>query len=321
MNARNILNALGKTDEGLLADTAALRDTRPKKRNLPRWAAVAACLALVMSLALTAEASTGAVSNLLAPLFGCAQTEIVDSIGIPVGVSASADGYTLTAEAIIGDRHNFAVVYSLTREDGQPIAEKAHFATWDTAGRRVGHGGGGSLRTVPDENDPSRLYVIEDWSVSGSIIGRQLSVKFADLGIYVPHGEDIPIAPGPWELTYTLRYEDSSKTLPLWNLAVTGGDGTQYRFKKLSISPVGLYLDFTILDPVWGKVHTLHEQVILRLKDGTELVLEGNGSYHHSQSGKTAKGSYSAMYGIPVPFEDMEALILCDTVYPLELSE
>lgn len=35
MNARNILNALGKTDEGLLADTAAFRDARPKSGICP----------------------------------------------------------------------------------------------------------------------------------------------------------------------------------------------------------------------------------------------------------------------------------------------
>ncbi|MBQ8834089.1 MAG: DUF4179 domain-containing protein [Oscillospiraceae bacterium] len=320
MNTDKLIHNLGNIDEDLIAEAAELRTRQKRRPRLPRWAAAAACLVLVMSLAVTAEASTGAVSNLLAPLFGCAQTEIVDSIGIPVGASVSADGYTLTAEAIIGDRYNFAVVYSLTRDDGQPIAENAHFATWDPSKSRHGSGGG-SLRTVPDEEDPSRMYFIEEWSVSGSVIGRQMSVTMGDLVIYAPDGEDIPLASGPWELTYTLRYEDSGKTLPLWNLPVTHPDGTQYKFKKLDISPVGLHLDFTILDPVWGTVHTLHEQVILRLKDGTELLLEGNGSYHHKGGGKTAKGSYSAMYGIPVPFEDMEALIICGTVYPLELTE
>ena len=319
MNPDRILRAIGAADEELIAEAADL-SPKPKRRPLRRWAALAASLLVVAGLAVTAEASTGAVSNLLAPLFGCAQTEIVDRIGIPVGASCTADGYTLTAEAIIGDRYNFAVVYSLVREDGQPIDKNTHFATWDTSCRRLGSGGA-IMGHLPGGDDPSKVYFFEKHNVSGSIIGRKVTVKFADLVIFSPDGEDIPLASGPWELSYTLRYEDTGKTISLWNLTVTDEEGIQYKLKKLSISPVGLHLDYTILNPVWNQVYTLSQQFILRLKDGTELTLNGSGRYHHGENDKTADCSFSSMYSTPIPFEDMEALIVCGTVIPLELTE
>ena len=84
---------------------------------------MAACIALVLSIALTAEATNGTVSNLLAPIFGGAQTEIVDDIGVPIGASTSVNGYTLTVDAIIGDRYSVMIAYTLSRDDGQPIPE------------------------------------------------------------------------------------------------------------------------------------------------------------------------------------------------------
>lgn len=38
--------------------------------------------------------------------------------------SVTVNGYTLTADAVIGDRYNIANVYTLTRDDGQPSGER-----------------------------------------------------------------------------------------------------------------------------------------------------------------------------------------------------
>ena len=44
-------------------------------------------------------------------------------MGMPVGASDTDGGVTITADAIIGDTYSYAVVYSIAREDGQPLAE------------------------------------------------------------------------------------------------------------------------------------------------------------------------------------------------------
>ena len=104
------------------------------RQNGFRWKPlVAAVLAIILlAIPVSAEVVNGYVSNLLAPLFGGAQTEIVDKIGKPIGATVTADGYTLTADAVIGDQYNVAIVYTLSRDDGQPIPEGTHFC-------RMGH--------------------------------------------------------------------------------------------------------------------------------------------------------------------------------------
>lgn len=51
------------------------------------------------------------------------QTELLDWMGVPVGASDTHNGVTITADAIIGDAYSYAVVYSIVREDGQPLVE------------------------------------------------------------------------------------------------------------------------------------------------------------------------------------------------------
>ena len=169
-----------------------------KKNHSFRWKPLVAAILVVVLLAIpvSAEVVNGYVSNLLAPLFGSAQTEIVDKIGKPIGATVTADGYTLTADAVIGDRYNVAIVYTLSREDGQPIPEGTHFAEWDTD-IIWGASGGGSLTQVKNEEDPSKLHFIESWSRESPLIGRYVSAYFSNLEIYNENGEDIPIADGP----------------------------------------------------------------------------------------------------------------------------
>ena len=62
-----------------------------RSRRFPRLGlAAAAAIACLTIGAGAAEAATGAVSDFFAPLFGTAHTEIIDSIGYPIGVSDSA---------------------------------------------------------------------------------------------------------------------------------------------------------------------------------------------------------------------------------------
>ena len=123
MKKDQILDSLGRIDDEVIQNVNEARTAQKPKLKVRRWAAMAACFALVLSMALTTEATNGTVSNLLAPLFGGAQTEIVDEIGVPIGASTSVNGYTLTVDAIIGDRYSVMIAYTLTREDGQPIPE------------------------------------------------------------------------------------------------------------------------------------------------------------------------------------------------------
>ena len=104
-----LVKAFGKINDDLIEDAYIEKASR-KQFDFRKWIAIAACFLLIIGSAVAVDATSGAVSNLLAPLFGMTHTEIVDKIGVPIGASSSADGYTLTADAVIGDRSNMAVV-------------------------------------------------------------------------------------------------------------------------------------------------------------------------------------------------------------------
>ena len=295
-----------------------------KKRQSFRWKPLVAAVLVIVLLAIpvSAEVVNGYVSNLLAPLFGGAQTEIVDKIGKPIGATVTADGYTLTADAVIGDQYNVAIVYTLSRDDGQPIPEGTHFAEWDTD-IIWGASGGGSLTQVKNEEDPSKLHFIESWSRESPLIGRYVSAYFSELEIYNENGEDIPIADGPWELKYTLRYEDTSVNIPVNALKVTDTNGKNYQINKISISNVGLRLEGVIFDPQWrGEPPFGAFEVCVRTKDGTDTLLEDtNAGGGYSVGDKTAKFHFNAMFEIPFELKKIDALIICGTEYSVSITE
>lgn len=317
MTTPRIMDAMNYLDDALISEAVAYK--RPNRRTLRmKWGSLAACLAVVLFVVpMSAEAAGGYVSNLLAPLFGTAQTEIVNDIGIPIGASISADGYTLSVDAIIGDRYNIAIVYTLTKEDGQAIPEKAHFKDWNTA-FMTGRAAGGSLTAVRDEKDPSQLHLVEIWNNDIPLLGRLIQTTFSNLA-----ADDDPngtIAQGPWNVKYTLRYDDSSVSVPTNGFTVTDDDGKEIRIDKIQISPIGLHLDLTLFDPAWGGPLLRGFDAAIQFTDGTIMDLEtAGGGSGFTKGGKTAAASYSALFESPVDLEDVAAIIICGSSYAVDL--
>lgn len=319
MSKDQIIDSLGRIDEEIIHKVAKERTRKRPKIVLRRWFSLAACFALIFSVALTAEATNGSVSNLLAPLFGGAQTEIVNEIGIPAGASVSVNGYTLTADAIIGDRYRYAVVYTLSRDDGQPVPDNVKFLNWNPG--RFGSGGGTLTAGIRDENDPNVVHFVEDMHGQSPVIGRIITTSFSTLGIHNKDGDDTIIAEGTWELTYTLRYEDSSEKIPVRDLYVTDEGGQYYKVRKILLSPVGIHFDLLLYDPDFTDGIFRDFKVTLLLTDGTELPLEGGGGGKYTEGDKSAKVSYYARFDTPVPRGDIEAIIICGTVFDISASD
>ena len=156
------------------------REAAPPRRRPLRPALALAAAAVLLAGAVSAEVADGTVSNLLAPLFGGAQTDLVDDIGHPVEASATAGGYTLTVDAVIGDRYHMAVVYTLTRNDGEPLPEEIYFGSWSNSVLKGS--GGGSLETRRTEDTPAnQIHLIERWSSAAPLFRRTATAVFADL--------------------------------------------------------------------------------------------------------------------------------------------
>ena len=294
-----------------------------KKPNVIRWKPIAAAVlaAVLLTIPVSAELINGYVRNLLAPLFGNAQTEVVDKIGKPIGASSTADGYTLTADAVIGDQYNVAIVYTLSRDDGLPIPEGTCFDQLNTD-IISGASGGGSLTFVKDKANPEKMHIIENWSRKSPVIGRYVTAYFSKLAIHNKNGEDIPIAEGPWEVSYTLRYEDTSIDIPVDNLHVMDSSGDNYQIYGILISNVGLHLDGVLLNPEWVQEPPFKDfEVSLKMKDETIIPLKDhNSGGNYAEKDKTADYYFNAFFEIPIDLNEVESLIICDNEYPLQLD-
>ena len=312
MSKDQIIDSLGRIDDDIISKVNRARTARKPKPQIRCWAAMAACFALIISMALTAEATNGTVSNLLAPLFGGAQTEIVDKIGVPIGASASVNGYTLTADAIIGDRYSVMIAYTLSRDDGQPIPENIDFED------RGMMASGYSTRIEIDEEDPSIARFHERWRLDVPIIGRIVSPAFTNL--IIDNGEeDTLLVEGVWELTFTFRYPDATERLPIKSFEVTDDGGNRYEVKKMMLSPVGIHLDLVFYNPHHEGGIFKDFTMSLIMSDGTEMSLPNGGGGGGWTMGDTqANISYYANFDIPIPHDDIKAIVICDTTYELD---
>lgn len=311
---------------------AALSAAKVRRRGrLKLAAALAAVLALLLGTA-GAELADGAVSNLLAPLYGGAQTELVDSIGHPVGASATSNGYTLTADAVIGDRHNIAVVCTLSRDDGQPLPEGLSFEDWESNAFELspfGGGGGGSGSWERDPEHPDRMLLTYQWTLSGPILLRNFQLTARDLSVYDEESESSQVVTeGEWNLSFTLRYRDATVSVPVDGLTVTGTEGDEHEIKKLELSPIGLHIDTVAPNPGFGLGPDDHPslslmpgfQVLVRLADGTEV--DANRNCNKNGGGRmdapTIKTTFDSFFDSPIPFEDVEAIIICGMEVPVK---
>ena len=312
MNKNQIVDALGRIDDDVIQKVNAARGQRKHKPNIRSWISLAACFLLISSIALTAEATTGAVSNLLAPLLGGAQTEIIDEIGVPVGASASVNGYTLTVDAIIGDRYSVMIAYTLTREDGQPIPANIDFDTREV--RASGYG----TRIEIDEGNPSVAHFYERWHRNEPLFGRIVTPSFSNLVMNKGKENETLIAEGTWEITFTIRYPDTSEKIPVKNLYVYDEDGRKYQVTGIVLSTMGVHMDVIEYDPVFAEASYIGFKTALLLADGTEVPLDGGGGGKMHEGDKTRKFSYYGEFDIPVPCEDIKAIVICGTIYEIE---
>ena len=339
-----LYESIGALDEELLARSEYRLIGRRKRRLSRRFVKTLIAVAVAAGLLLTAEAG-GTISNLFAPLFGYAQSDLIDSVGRPIGVSVSADGYTLTADAVVGDSHRVVIVYTLRRDDEQPIEGALRFDGWDfhrEAGvlwlfdaMLNGGGSGGLGAPEPVEGDPSSIRFYEEVEWRGlSLFPRYHSVQFYDL-VRLPDeegGEETLIAEGPWKLDFTLRHRSETRKIRTPQTTVTSALGYQFRFNKVEVSSFGVYIRGKLLNPpepdmdddelTQEKTNELALEKIaisVRRKDGTVSELPNGGlGLSGSDDGKPWAFRLSREFEAPVPLDEIQAVIVGGEEIPIE---
>lgn len=325
----------------------ALRPARPHAR---RWARVAAglALALVLGGGGTVAVAAGVLPNpadVLSDVFGGApaQTELLNNVGRPIGASATSNGVTVTAEAVAGDRFNYAVAYSIEFDDpaaleGIEFHEGGTLTYVGDAFLRVdgAMSDGGLVRLYdadPGDNTLQLVQVmgVQTWNDAG-IVGRTARFSMSKLEIFTDEGEFKTLAAGNWNLKFEMNYVDTTVDLPAGQ--TTTWQGSNVTIDAVAVSSLGVTVDYTIDRQTRdlalpGEVsdEALAEQaavmglpVIVTFADGTTFdATDANGSSaKHSDSTTTV--SKATTYDRIVAAGDVVSVTVGDVEIPVNAA-
>ena len=299
------------------------RTARPQRahRRSPHRIAAAIGIAAVLAIGGGTAYATGTLTRAadsLAAVFGAgpAQTELIDQIGRPIGASCTSNGITITADAIIGMRHAYAVAYTIEKDDGTAFDELtmnqngAYNLVLDGGGSinaltalRLGvDASGGTRYTFDADPADNSLQIVEMTRIGGSdfsLVGETLHFNATEIG-FTRVGEDgrnLPsqaIATGDWNMSFKIDYEDLSVDLPVGQTFTINGNSAVV--DELAVSPLGATITYTV-DAVDGpsgptgletgaEKRVGHGNFTVTFTDGATQEL-GSGYTSWQQNGKT----------------------------------
>ena len=314
-----LYDAIGEISTEYIEDA----ENEPPLRLPIAFRSVVAVLVAVIMLAVpvSAEMVNGYVSNLFAPLYGVAQTELVDQIGVPIGATITLGDYCLTADAVIGDRYNIAIVYSLTRNDGGQLDEGINFANYSNSLQK---GNGVGMYNFCMSDDKTTCYIADVWTAAGSLfLDRMAEVTFTDIMIFDSiTQENKLLQAGEWSLKFTVRYEDSSVTIPTTDTVIKDARGKEYIIHQMIVSPIGIHLDITAPNPhINGFDNTFQFgdiSLAIVLCDGTVQDVENlNFETHGDMNAEMHEANVGALFNEPIPLNQIEKIVVCDTSFIL----
>ena len=288
-----------------------------KVRSIRRTVTVGVAAALLMTMGVGAAVTLTPAGEVFASVFGGApaQTEIMDRMGVPIGASDTADGVTITADAIIGDTYSYAVVYSIARDDGKPLAEDLTPLggtdgplplTFDQSDTFIGMLGGSHGTAYFYDADPAdnAIQYVEMMTADTPIEPGTATATFQNLYL---RGKDIQdrtlLAEGKWKIRFQFDFPDSGVSLDAGQtFQLSGMEAT---LDGVTLSPLSIQVDYTVWEElVWDHQDQADGQmgehdreqsyrffeslpVTVNFTDGTALDLTGNGGGIRPEDGKT----------------------------------
>ena len=202
-------------------------------------------IAAVIAAALCAACASGALQAAV-QAFGLflghqpEQTQVLGEMAQPIGASVTDNGVTLTVDAVLGDANSYAILYTLSRDDGGPLFPGVddpaiinltdfrfdeNLTTTDPESmedalkdRDVVGGGGDGPRfssILPGDN---AVHFIEtsNWptlnGMRGPATATFTNLRAKTVSIEIPE-EELCIE-GNWAVDFQIDYKDASRYLP-----------------------------------------------------------------------------------------------------------
>ena len=127
----------------------------------------------------------------------------------------------------MGDTYSYAIVYSIRRDDGEPLVSQEVLESGDNAlpltfdshdvtpgnplAVLLGGGGGGYSRFYDADPNDNAIQFMEVWTFSSPIRPGKVTATFQ--GLYEASEDYLDkelLAEGPWKLEFHMAFEDSS---------------------------------------------------------------------------------------------------------------
>ncbi len=322
------------------AATEVMKTRRSRRVHFPfaKIASIAACLLCVLTLTAEAAGISTPVSRWLGPIFGnrVAQTEVIDSIGIPLDAYDTDTGITIRAEAVMGDAYNTAILFSITRDDGEPIlpdgipVSRLMLGGWGSISKQEGGAHGASRFLDPDPGDNTIQYLMLR-SFDMPITKDPAVVQFTDLKYWNTETEEPEVLyEGKWRFRFEVDYEDSS--LVMGNNETFIQEDMLFTITEVRISPIAIRISYEVDSEVhWSDTPSgrLPEEdrrqqerymenvsILLIKKDGTIIDMSLSGGSIQPKDGKTYCTKSDVLPEI-VPLAELDRIIVGDVEYPL----
>jgi hypothetical protein len=294
---------------------------------------IAILSAAALGVLVVGAGATGALKSLpeaFAGIFSEEQTEVADQIGYPIGAMATSNGVTITADAILGDAYNACMVYTIQREDGQPLTtnvEGLQFEDSDMNMTGMGGASGYSYFFDQDPNDNAIQYVE---SISGDEPLKKGTVKVEFKNLTQTRLDDSDsgtktLVEGDWKLKFQVNYEDSTVALPAGQTFQQ--DGMHFAIEELSLSKVGIRVHYTVDQKLPCKTsdekqRELEDKIFTNMtiqivkKDGTILDASNLGGFWTPEDGKT-DCLKSGMLPEIISLDEVESVIVGGVTVPV----
>lgn len=302
---------------------------------------IAAAVCLVSLLTVTAEAAgiPTPVSEILSPIFGgaVAQTEVINRIGRPIDASDTDNGVTIRAEAIIGDRYNACIVFSITRDDGSPLlpenipAEQLRLGGFGDVSLVRSGGAHGSARFRDDIPGDNQIQYICTISSDEPLNKGTAKVEFQDLSYWnEASGESVPVVEGHWKFRFDVDYEDAS--VRLGNGETFSQESMQFTITDIYVSPVGIRMDYEVDSEVqWSNApsgrlpeedrlqmerYMENVEILLVKKDGSVIDMSNTGGSIRPDNGKTYC-TKSTVFSDILPLAELDSVRVGGISFPI----
>lgn len=243
--------------------------TAPRRKPFRRalLITVAVCALLIGTASATGMLKT--IAEWFSPFFGTSSTQqadIMNEIGTPVGVSDTDNGITLTAEAIVLDKYNLCVAYTISWEDDDAIdlpdweLSKPDFNTpgskqflifetpFYTLDTMSGFGVNGWFSDGdPNDNQIEYYEIFSGDGANGILTAGELTVDLENIqAVTMDEDNNVThntIATGHWQLTFDATSEkDCSITLDDVERSFEAAN-CSFIVKDITISPIAIHID------------------------------------------------------------------------------